>query len=66
MSEDRWDELRQLQEAYQALRTQPREGQVRMLQWLSDRLAADHAKAMQEREEAARQRIKDSATGEQR
>jgi hypothetical protein len=52
-----WDELTQLEVAYKALATQSREAQIRMLEYLADRLAEDDAKAMQSRRDAQRARI---------
>lgn len=46
---DKWDEITQLEVAYDALKTQPRDAQARMLQWLADRLASDHENALKER-----------------
>jgi hypothetical protein len=45
---DKWDELTQLEEAYNTLKTQPRDAQIRMMWWLGERLAAD------EKEDAAK------------
>lgn len=59
---DKWDEITQMDEAYKCLRTQPRDAQIRMLEWLSARLADDHDKAMQAREAAAKARIADRAS----
>jgi hypothetical protein len=46
---DKWDEITQLEVAYDALRTQPRDAQARMLQWLADRLASDHENTLKAR-----------------
>jgi hypothetical protein len=53
----RWDEVTQLEEALKALKTQPYDAQCRMLEYLHARIHGDHAKAMQEREAEARERI---------
>lgn len=58
---DKYDELTQLEAALDALKTQPREAQVRMLQYLSDRLAHDYQKAMTERNEVAKARVRPAA-----
>lgn len=52
-----WDELTQLEVALKALKTMDREGQVRSLQYLNNRLADDYAKAIQQRADSAKQRI---------
>lgn len=54
---NKYDEITQLQVAYDALKSQPRDAQVRMLQWLADRLHADYSQAMREKDEATRARI---------
>jgi hypothetical protein len=61
---DKWDEITQLEAAYDALKSQPRDAQVRMLEWLNSRLAADYAQAMEDRKEAIRKRAADSAGAE--
>lgn len=56
---DKWDELTQLEVAFDALKTMDREGQIRSIQWLNDRLADDYQKAIAERDASARARIAD-------
>ncbi len=56
--EGKWSEVSQLEVALNALKTQPYDAQVRMLGWLRDRLADDYRKAIREREEEARARIR--------
>ena len=54
---DKYDEITQLEVAYDALKTQPRDAQMRMLDWLRSRLADDYEKPIRERAEAARSRV---------
>ncbi len=54
---DRWEELTQLGVAFDALKTQDRPAQIRMLQYLSDRLEADYRTAMKSREVGAKKRV---------
>lgn len=44
---DKYDEINQLNVAYDALKSQPRDAQERILTWLQDRLACDYKKAME-------------------
>lgn len=53
------DELTQLSVALSALKTMDRDGQVRALQYLNDRLAYEYQKAIAAREASARIRITD-------
>lgn len=59
---DKHDEITQLGIAFDALKSQPRDAQVRILEWLSARLSSDYDQAMRERAEAARARV--SASGD--
>lgn len=43
---DKYDEITQLEIAFDALRSQPRDAQLRMLAWLASRLDHDHEQAM--------------------
>lgn len=58
---DKWDEITQLEVAYDALKSQPREAQTRMLIWLIDRLSDDYTKAVAARTEATLKRVQSSA-----
>lgn len=58
----KWDEITQLEEAYNALKTQPWEAQQRMLTWLGARLKSDFEAAMASREAETRKRIADRST----
>jgi hypothetical protein len=62
---DKYDEITQLEVAYDALKSQPRDAQLRMLAWLNSRLDHDYEQAMEARKEALRKRAADSAGGEQ-
>lgn len=44
---DKYDELMQLEVAYDALKTQPRDAQIRMLHYLGSRLDHEHEQAME-------------------
>lgn len=60
----KWDEITQLEVAYDALKTQDRPAQLRMLEWLSARTAHDYKTAMEVKEAATRARIAVSASGD--
>lgn len=51
---NKWDEITQLQIAYDALKTQPYDVQIRMLAWLESKCHSDHAEAMKARSETGR------------
>jgi len=58
---DKHDEITQLEVAFDALKSQPRDAQLRMLEWLTARLASDYSNAMIERQQAVMQRVAASA-----
>lgn len=53
----KYDEIEVMQRAYDELKALDREGQIRALTWLSERLAGDYEAAMKAREQAAKDRI---------
>jgi hypothetical protein len=53
---DKYDEITQLEIAYDALKSQPRDAQRRMLVWLEARLQADFDTAMDARIENEKRR----------
>lgn len=57
MAEDIYDEMYQLQVALSAIQTQPADAQIRMVEWLMQRVHADAEEARQARENAAKARI---------
>jgi CHAD domain-containing protein len=62
---DKYDEITQLEVAYDALKSQDRAAQRRMLTWLDARLSHDFDVDMEAKIEAAKKLKQDSARGEQ-
>lgn len=57
MADDIYDETYQLQVALSAIQTQPPDAQIRMVEWLTQRVHADAEAGRQAREAAAKARI---------